>query len=130
MVWVSATDRGQTVENQLQPFQDAAGRLGGGIVAILIATSASAMPGGRDKRPGPDVLLTGVARRGDRTMTTQHEMEIAYTTQQEVIDTLRSISQVDLAARLERCMTARQQRHYGSGWPYSCRFDIVVAWLV
>jgi hypothetical protein len=54
-------------------------------------------------------------------MTTQHEMEMSYSAQQEVIDALRSTGDADLAARLERCMTARQQRHYGDGWPYSCR---------
>jgi hypothetical protein len=54
-------------------------------------------------------------------MTTTHEMEIAYTAQREVIDVLRSIGDADLADRLERCMTARLERHYGDGWPYSCR---------
>jgi hypothetical protein len=48
-------------------------------------------------------------------------MEIAYAAQQEVINALRSIGDPDLGDRLERCMTARQQRHYGTGWPYSCR---------
>ena len=33
-VRVSTSDRGQTVENQLQPLQEAAGRLGWSIVAI------------------------------------------------------------------------------------------------
>ena len=41
-------------------------------------------------------------------------MEEAYAAQQEVIDTLQKNGDPDLAARLERCMTARQQRHYGS----------------
>jgi hypothetical protein len=54
-------------------------------------------------------------------MTTQREMEIAYAAQQEVIDALHKIGNPDLAARLERCMIARQVRHYGDGWPYSCR---------
>jgi hypothetical protein len=54
-------------------------------------------------------------------MTTQREMEIAYIAQQEVIDALDKIGEPDLADRLERCMAARQQRHYGDGWPYSCR---------
>jgi hypothetical protein len=54
-------------------------------------------------------------------MTTQLEMEIAYIVQQEVIATLYEIGDPDLAGRLERCMTARQQRHYGTGWPFSCR---------
>jgi hypothetical protein len=54
-------------------------------------------------------------------MTTQHEMEMAYIAQQEVIDALRSVGDADLAVRLERCMTARRERHYGDGWPFSCR---------
>ena len=33
-VRVSTSDRGQTVENQLQPLQEAAGRLGRTVVAI------------------------------------------------------------------------------------------------
>jgi DNA invertase Pin-like site-specific DNA recombinase len=45
-VRVSTSDRGQTVENQLQPLQEAAGRLGWSIVAISIATKASAAPWG------------------------------------------------------------------------------------
>jgi hypothetical protein len=48
-------------------------------------------------------------------------MEIAYTIQQEVIAILHENGDPDLAARLVRCMNARQQRHYGDGWPYSCR---------
>jgi hypothetical protein len=31
------------------------------------------------------------------------------------------IGEVDLAGRLERCMTARRERRGGDGWPYSCR---------
>jgi hypothetical protein len=54
-------------------------------------------------------------------MTTQREMEIAYAAQAEVIATLYEIGDRDLANRLERCMTARQQRHYGNGWRHSCR---------
>jgi hypothetical protein len=54
-------------------------------------------------------------------MTTQSEMEIAYASQQEVIAILYEIGDPDLANRLERCMTARQLRHYGDGWAYSCR---------
>jgi hypothetical protein len=56
-----------------------------------------------------------------RIVTTPHEMEIAYATQQGVIAALYEIGDPDLAVRLERCMTARQRRHYGDGWPYSCR---------
>jgi hypothetical protein len=54
-------------------------------------------------------------------MTTQREMENAYAAQQKIIAALHKIGDPDLAARLERCMTVRQQRHYGSGWPFSCR---------
>ncbi len=54
-------------------------------------------------------------------MTTQCEMEIAYAAQQQVIETLNKIGDLDLAARLQRCMDARRKRHYGDGWPYSCR---------
>jgi hypothetical protein len=48
-------------------------------------------------------------------------MEMAYIVQQEIIDALRSIGDAHLAVRLERCMTARHDRHYGDGWPFSCR---------
>jgi hypothetical protein len=54
-------------------------------------------------------------------MTTEREMEMAYALQQQVIVALNEIGDVDLASRLQRCMTARQQRRYGDGWPYSCR---------
>ena len=54
-------------------------------------------------------------------MTTEREMEMAYAVQQQVIAALYEMVIADLAARLQRCMTARQQRHYGDGWPYSCR---------
>src|ERR1700747_2217759 len=61
-VRVSTADRGQTVENQLQPLQEAAGRLGWSIVAIYRDEGISGSQG-RDKRPGLDALLKGVARR-------------------------------------------------------------------
>ena len=48
-------------------------------------------------------------------------MEMAYVAQQEVITALHEIGDHDLAARLERCMNARRERHYGDGWPFSCR---------
>ena len=54
-------------------------------------------------------------------MTTQREMAMAYTAQQQVIAALRSIGEVDLATRLEHCMTARRERHNGDGWPRTCR---------
>jgi hypothetical protein len=59
-------------------------------------------------------------------MTTAREMEMAYINQQEVIAALDEIGDVDLADRLQRCMNARQQRHYGDGWPYSCRSSACV----
>jgi DNA invertase Pin-like site-specific DNA recombinase len=43
---VSTSDRGQTVENQLQPLQEAAERLGWTVVAISTATRASVAPRG------------------------------------------------------------------------------------
>ena len=61
-VRVSTSDRGQTVENQLQPLQEAAGRLGWTVVAIYRDEGISGTMG-RDKRPGLDALLKGVARR-------------------------------------------------------------------
>ena len=61
-VRVSTSDRGQTVENQLQPLQEAAGRLGWTVVAIYRDEGISGTKG-RDKRPGLDALLKGVARR-------------------------------------------------------------------
>jgi predicted site-specific integrase-resolvase len=57
-VRVSTSDRGQTVENQLQPLQEAAGRLGWTVVAIYRDEGISGSRG-RDKRPGLDALLKG-----------------------------------------------------------------------
>jgi hypothetical protein len=54
-------------------------------------------------------------------MTTQREMAMAHTAQQQVIAALRSIGEVDLATRLEQCMTVRRERHNGDGWPRTCR---------
>jgi DNA invertase Pin-like site-specific DNA recombinase len=61
-VRVSTSDRGQTVENQLRPCREAAGRLGWTVVAIYRDEGISGTRG-RDKRPGLDALLKGVARR-------------------------------------------------------------------
>ena len=47
---VSTSDRGQTVENQLQPLQEAAGRLGWTVVAIYRDEGISGSRG-RHKRP-------------------------------------------------------------------------------
>jgi len=61
-VRVSTADRGQTVENQLQPLQEAAARLGWTIVAIHKDEGISGAKG-REHRPGLDSLLRGVTRR-------------------------------------------------------------------
>lgn len=60
-VRVSTSDRGQTVENQLQPLQEAANRLGWTIVAIHRDEGISGAKG-RQHRPGLDALLRGVTR--------------------------------------------------------------------
>jgi hypothetical protein len=54
-------------------------------------------------------------------MTTDHQMAMMYAAQEAVIAALYVIGEVDLADRLERCATARRQRHYGDGWPRTCR---------
>src|SRR6202044_1766058 len=51
-----------TVENQLQPLQEAAGRLGWTVVTIYRDEGISGSLG-RQKGPGLDALLKGVARR-------------------------------------------------------------------
>jgi DNA invertase Pin-like site-specific DNA recombinase len=61
-VRVSTSDRGQSVENQLAPLQEAAGRLGWSIVGVFRDEGISGATG-RAKRPGLDALLKGVARR-------------------------------------------------------------------
>jgi hypothetical protein len=62
-----------------------------------------------------------IPRSINTCMTTERDMDMAYIAQQEVIAALCEIGDPDLTARLQRCMSARQQRHYGDGWPYSCR---------
>jgi len=59
-VRVSTADRGQTVENQLQPLQEAAGRRGWSIVAVFRDEGISGAKG-RQSRPGLDALLKDVA---------------------------------------------------------------------
>ena len=61
-VRVSTTGKDQTVENQLQPLQEAAARHGWTITAIHRDDGISGAKG-RDKRPGLDALLKGVTRR-------------------------------------------------------------------
>jgi hypothetical protein len=48
-------------------------------------------------------------------------MAAMYAAQEHVTAVLRSIGEPDLATRLERCMTARRERHHGDGWPFTCR---------
>jgi DNA invertase Pin-like site-specific DNA recombinase len=57
-----STDRSQTVENQLRELQEVARRNGWIVVAVHTDEGISGAKG-RDKRPGFDALLTGVARR-------------------------------------------------------------------
>jgi len=54
-------------------------------------------------------------------MTTDRQMAMMYAAQQDVIVALRVTGDTDLAVRLERCMTARRERHGGDGWPRTCR---------
>jgi DNA invertase Pin-like site-specific DNA recombinase len=61
-VRVSTSDRGQTVENQLQPLQEAAGRHGWTVVAVYRDEGINGAQG-RDKRPRLNDLLKGVAGR-------------------------------------------------------------------
>jgi DNA invertase Pin-like site-specific DNA recombinase len=61
-VRISTADRGQTIENQLQPLQEAARRLGWSIVTVFKDEGISGAKG-RQQRPGLDALLKGVAHR-------------------------------------------------------------------
>jgi DNA invertase Pin-like site-specific DNA recombinase len=60
-VRISTADRGQTVENQLQPLQEAGARLGWTIVAVHRDEGISGAKG-RQQRPGLDAMLRGVTR--------------------------------------------------------------------
>src|SRR5260370_6314192 len=61
-VRVSTADKGQTTENQLQPLQEVANRLGWTIVAVHRDEGISGAKG-REGRPGLDAMLKGVTRR-------------------------------------------------------------------
>jgi DNA invertase Pin-like site-specific DNA recombinase len=61
-VRISTADRGQSIENQLQPLQEVAGRLGWSVVAIFKDEGISGTKG-RDRRPGLDDLLKGAAHQ-------------------------------------------------------------------
>lgn len=57
-----STAQGQTVENQLRDLHAVAARLGWVVVAVFTDEGVSGAKG-RDKRPGYDALLKGIARR-------------------------------------------------------------------
>ena len=54
-------------------------------------------------------------------MNTKRETELSYTEQQAIIDALLSINETDLAARLDRCMTAHRSRHHNNGRRFTCQ---------
>ena len=57
-----STDKAQTVENQLRELYEVAQRQGWSVVAVHVDEGISGAKG-RDRRPGFDALLKGVARR-------------------------------------------------------------------
>jgi DNA invertase Pin-like site-specific DNA recombinase len=57
-----STDRNQTVENQLRHLREVGERLGWNVVAVHVDEGVSGAKG-RERRPGFDALLKGVARR-------------------------------------------------------------------
>lgn len=59
---VSTADKNQTVENQLRDLLAVAERQGWEVVATFTDEGISGVKG-RDRRPGYDALLKGVARR-------------------------------------------------------------------
>jgi DNA invertase Pin-like site-specific DNA recombinase len=59
---ISTDTKNQTVENQLRELQAVGARLGWMVVAVYTDEGVSGAKG-RDKRPGFDALLKGVARR-------------------------------------------------------------------
>lgn len=61
-VRVSTSNKGQTVENQLADLQAASERLGWDVVAVYRDDGISGAKG-REKRPGFDALMRGVARK-------------------------------------------------------------------
>ncbi|WFS09203.1 recombinase family protein [Methylobacterium sp. 391_Methyba4] len=58
----TSTDKGQTTENQLRQLTEVGLRLGWTVVAVHTDAGVSGTKG-RDRRPGFDALLRGVARR-------------------------------------------------------------------
>ena len=61
-IYVRVSTDSQTVQNQLQELQEVAGRQGW-VVAATFTDEGISGARGRDKRPGYDALLRGVARR-------------------------------------------------------------------
>src|SRR5215213_1308929 len=59
---ISTDTKNQTVENQLRELQAVGARLGWLVVAVFTDEGVSGAKG-RDKRPGYDALLKGVARK-------------------------------------------------------------------
>src|SRR5687768_16619309 len=59
---ISTSDGQQTIDNQLRDLTQAADRLGWEIVAFYADEGISGAKG-RDKRPGLDALLKGIARK-------------------------------------------------------------------
>ncbi len=57
-----STDKAQTTHNQLRDLQAVAVRLGWTVVAVFTDEGVSGAKG-RDRRPGFDALLNGVARK-------------------------------------------------------------------
>lgn len=58
----TSTDKNQTVENQLRQLNEVAVRLGWTVVAVFTDEGISGTKG-RDRRPGYDAMLKGIARR-------------------------------------------------------------------
>jgi len=61
-IYARVSTDGQTVENQLHELREVGARLGWNIVALHLDEGISGAKG-RDRRPGFDALLKGVARR-------------------------------------------------------------------
>src|SRR5687768_376715 len=58
----TSTDKNQTVENQLRQLNEVAVRLGWVVVGVFTDEGISGVTG-RDRRPGYDAMLKGIARR-------------------------------------------------------------------
>ena len=121
-VRVSTSDRGQTVENQLQPVQEAAGRLGWSIVAIYRDEGISGTKG-CEKRPGLDAMR----RLSDRTENSANDVGEDFRRAAPVR------GDVLFACDALRFWDALECRASGCGWnckggapPSSCRWRSVL----